>query len=171
MCPIEELTFLTGHYYAQYISVHNGEAKKEHGQMRLNRWFVWDLVDFEDDPKTEKNADVIWYWPNAFQQRKTCCWDILALPPILRQWPLFSMAGWKQALNLSTFSTTCGKKLSSGAQSGESPVTSCSSFSVCLSTSCHITPSAGTRGACWDHIWTSNRCCIRRVRPNRVLVS
>lgn len=30
--------------------------------------------------------------------------------------------------------------------SGESPVTSCSSFSVCLSTSCHITPSAGTRG-------------------------
>lgn len=45
------------------------------------------------------------------------------------------------------------EKLSSGAPSGESPVTSCSSFSVCLSTSCHITPSAGTSGAVVEIIY------------------
>lgn len=68
---------------------------------------------------------------NTFQQGKHVLGHF-SLLFILLEWPSFSMTDWKQALNLSTFSTTHGKT-SLKRPSRELFLTSCSSFSVCLS--------------------------------------
>lgn len=68
---------------------------------------------------------------NTFQQGKHVLGHF-SLLFILLEWPSFSMTDWKQALNLSTFSTTHGKT-SLRSPSRELFLTSCSSFSVCLS--------------------------------------
>lgn len=101
---------------------------------------------------------------NTFQQRKHVLGHF-SLLFILLEWPSFSMTDWKQALNLSTFSTTHGKT-SLRSPSRELFLTSCSSFSVCLSFSFFFYTTlrgAETRRVCLKLYTCMDENCICHV--------